>query len=55
MATVDPVDESLTPAEVAEMFGVNSKTVTRWADSERLGFIRDAGGRHCQSVPNASW
>ena len=40
MATVDPVDELLTPAEVAEMFGVNSKTVARWADSGRLGFIR---------------
>ena len=33
MTTVDPVDELLTPAEVAEMFGVNSKTVARWADS----------------------
>jgi len=44
MATVDPVDELLTPGEVAEMFGVNSKTVTRWADSGRLGFIRTRGG-----------
>jgi len=43
MATVDPVDELLTPAEVAEMFGVNSKTVTRWADSGRLGFHSHPG------------
>ena len=44
MTTVDPVDELLTPAEVAEMFGVNSKTVARWADSGRLAFIRTQGG-----------
>ena len=41
---MNPNDELLTPAEVAEIFGVNSKTVTRWADSGRLGFIRTRGG-----------
>ena len=44
MTTVDPVDKLLTPAEVAEIYGVNSKTVSRWADSGRLGFIRTRGG-----------
>jgi excisionase family DNA binding protein len=34
----------LTPAEVAALFGVHPKTVTRWAKSRRLGFIRTLGG-----------
>lgn len=34
----------LTPAEVAEMFGVDPKTVTRWARAGKLGSIRTLGG-----------
>ena len=41
---MDPADELLTPAQVAQLFGVDPKTVTRWADTGRLGFIRTPGG-----------
>jgi len=34
----------LTPAEVAAMFRVNAKTVTRWARSGRLSAIKTMGG-----------
>jgi excisionase family DNA binding protein len=34
----------LTPAEVASMFGVDPKTVTRWAKAGKLGSIRTLGG-----------
>jgi excisionase family DNA binding protein len=34
----------LTPGEVALMFGVDPKTVTRWAVAGRLGSIRTPGG-----------
>lgn len=34
----------LTPAEVASMFAVDVKTVTRWANAGRLPFIRTIGG-----------
>jgi excisionase family DNA binding protein len=34
----------LTPAEVATMFRVDPKTVTRWAKSGKLQFIRTLGG-----------
>jgi excisionase family DNA binding protein len=37
-------DELLTPAEVAAMFRVNPKTVTRWARSGKLSAIRTLGG-----------
>jgi excisionase family DNA binding protein len=39
----DP-EQWLTPAEVAALFGVHPKTVTRWAKGRRLGFIRTLGG-----------
>jgi excisionase family DNA binding protein len=32
------------PAEVAVLFGVNAKTVTRWAEDGRLTAIRTRGG-----------
>ena len=41
---MDPADELLTPTQVAQLFGVNPRTVTRWANSGRLGFIRTPGG-----------
>jgi excisionase family DNA binding protein len=34
----------LTPAEVASMFRVDPKTVTRWAKSDKLSAIRTLGG-----------
>ncbi|MBW3579171.1 MAG: BldC family transcriptional regulator [Actinobacteria bacterium] len=37
-------DELLTPAEVAKRFGVNPKTITRWADAGKLTAIRTLGG-----------
>ena len=40
-----PVAERLlTPGEVAEMFRVDPKTVTRWASAGRIGSIRTPGG-----------
>lgn len=37
-------DRLLTPGEVAQMFRVDPKTVTRWAASGRIGSIRTPGG-----------
>ncbi|HEX2704280.1 MAG TPA: BldC family transcriptional regulator [Candidatus Lustribacter sp.] len=37
-------DRLLTPAEVAGMFRVDPKTVTRWAKAGKLGAIRTLGG-----------
>lgn len=37
-------DPLLTPAEVAEIFRVDPKTVTRWAAAGRLGSIKTLGG-----------
>ena len=34
----------LTPAEVAGLFRVDPKTVTRWAKAGKLGSIRTLGG-----------
>ena len=36
--------ELLTPGEVAVMFRVNPKTVTRWARAGRLSAVRTMGG-----------
>ena len=37
-------DRLLTPSEVADMFRVNPKTVTRWARTGRLQAIKTIGG-----------
>jgi excisionase family DNA binding protein len=37
-------DALLTPAEVARLFRVNPKTVTRWARAGKLTAIRTLGG-----------
>lgn len=37
-------DELLTPAEVAALFRVDPKTVTRWAISGKLTSLRTLGG-----------
>ena len=39
-----PGDPLLSPAEVAALFRVTSKTVTRWAKSGQLPFITTLGG-----------
>lgn len=41
---VSPEDQLLTPGEVANLFRVDAKTVTRWAQSGKLSSIRTLGG-----------
>lgn len=38
------VSDLLTPAEVAALFNVNPKTVTRWATEGRIRYTRTLGG-----------
>ncbi|WP_182111689.1 MULTISPECIES: BldC family transcriptional regulator [unclassified Actinotalea] len=40
----DAPDSLLTPSEVASMFRVDPKTVTRWAKAGKLSAIRTLGG-----------
>ncbi|MFQ6326394.1 BldC family transcriptional regulator [Nocardia sp. CWNU-33] len=42
--TVGGQDTLLTPGQVAAMFHVDPKTVTRWAHAGRLGSLRTPGG-----------
>ena len=45
MPTMSPEPEALlTPAEVAALFRVDPKTVTRWAKAAKLSSIRTLGG-----------
>jgi excisionase family DNA binding protein len=45
MATPTQTSERLlTPGEVAALFRVDPKTVTRWASAGRIGSIRTPGG-----------
>jgi excisionase family DNA binding protein len=44
VANVDEPQELLTPAEVAKLFRVDPKTVTRWAKAGKLSAIRTLGG-----------
>lgn len=37
-------DRLLTPSEVAAMFRVDPKTVTRWAKAGKIGSVRTLGG-----------
>lgn len=48
-------DPLLTPGEVAAMFRVDPKTVTRWANAGRIGYIKTPGGhmRFYESEVNA--
>jgi excisionase family DNA binding protein len=41
---MDAPEALLTPSEVAAMFRVNPKTVTRWARAGKLTAIRTLGG-----------
>jgi excisionase family DNA binding protein len=43
---LDDGDELLTPGEVARLFRVDPKTVSRWAHSGKLEAIRTPGGHH---------
>lgn len=40
----DKDEELLTPSEVAKLFRVDPKTVTRWAKAGKLSAIRTLGG-----------
>jgi excisionase family DNA binding protein len=42
--SIDTNERLLTPGEVALMFRVDPKTVTRWASAGRIGSIRTPGG-----------
>jgi excisionase family DNA binding protein len=44
MAEQAQADGLLTPAEVAALFRVNPKTVTRWARAGKITAIRTLGG-----------
>lgn len=44
MKTPSTSERLLTPAEVAAMFRVDPKTVTRWAKAGKLSSIRTLGG-----------
>jgi excisionase family DNA binding protein len=39
-----PAERLMTPAEVADTFRVDPKTVTRWARAGKLNSIRTLGG-----------
>jgi excisionase family DNA binding protein len=41
---VETRERLLTPGEVANLFRVDPKTVTRWAAAGRIGSIRTPGG-----------
>lgn len=42
--TGDDSDALLTPAQVAKLFHVDPKTVTRWAQAGKLSHMRTLGG-----------
>jgi excisionase family DNA binding protein len=44
MAQNPEQEQLLTPSEVAAMFRVNPKTVTRWARAGKISAIRTLGG-----------
>jgi excisionase family DNA binding protein len=44
MVVVESRDRLLTPGEVASLFRVDPKTVTRWAAAGRINSIRTPGG-----------
>lgn len=41
---MEPRDRLLTPGEVAVLFRVDPKTVTRWAEAGRLPCLKTPGG-----------
>ena len=57
MVEQQQADSLLTPAEVASLFRVNPKTVTRWARAGKITAIRTLGGhrRFRSSESAAAW
>ncbi len=43
---LDEEDRLLKPSEVAELFRVDPKTVTRWSEKGKLNAVRTPGGHH---------
>jgi len=41
---IDPTERLMTPGEVAALFRVDPKTVTRWAAAGRIRRVRTPGG-----------
>jgi excisionase family DNA binding protein len=39
-------ERPLTPAMTAELFGVDAKTICRWANAGKLPALRTIGGHH---------
>lgn len=44
--TTEAEKQLMMPSEVAVMFGVDPKTVTRWARKGKLPYITTPGGHH---------
>ena len=44
MASYNDAERLLTPAEVAQLFRVHPKTVSRWVQSGKLSAVRTLGG-----------
>ena len=44
MSIMDDAERLLTPGEVAKLFRVDPRTVTRWAKDGKLSAIRTMGG-----------
>lgn len=42
--TTDELPEVLTPGEVAQLFRVDAKTVSRWANQDRIASFVTPGG-----------
>jgi excisionase family DNA binding protein len=45
----------LTPKEVAVMFGVKPKTITDWANTGKLTFVRTLGGHRRYRTDEVRW
>lgn len=50
MRKTPEIADLLTPSEVAKMFRVDPKTVTRWAEGGKLSCIRTLGGHRRYSA-----
>jgi excisionase family DNA binding protein len=43
---LDGRERLLTPGQLAALFGVDPKTVTRWVAAGRIGSLKTPGGHH---------